>query len=132
MRDYDTHHRKRGNKICHFIGIPSIVISLFGLLHAIPGPVSPAALLWIIGCVFYVTLHLQLGVTMVFTTGAAFLLGTRLSIGMDWFVFIAGWVFQGIGHYVYEKKSPAFADNFIHLLIGPAYLQNLVLKIVKY
>jgi len=35
-----------------------------------------------------------------------------------------GWIFQAIGHTVYEKNSPAFFRNLIHLLIGPIFLLN--------
>jgi uncharacterized membrane protein YGL010W len=41
-----------------------------------------------------------------------------VSIGL----FVLGWVFQFVGHYVYEKKSPAFARNLVHLLVGPLWI----------
>ena len=34
----------------------------------------------------------------------------------------AGWVLQFIGHGVYEKRSPAFVRNLVHLLIGPLWI----------
>jgi uncharacterized membrane protein YGL010W len=37
-------------------------------------------------------------------------------------LFVVGWVFQFIGHYVYEKKSPAFYKNLAHLLVGPLWI----------
>ncbi len=40
-----------------------------------------------------------------------------------------GWIFQGIGHAVYEKRSPAFLRNLVHLLVGPAFLVNEALRI---
>ena len=39
-----------------------------------------------------------------------------------WAAFILGWVFQFIGHAVYEGKSPAFAKNAIHVLVGPMWI----------
>jgi uncharacterized membrane protein YGL010W len=39
-----------------------------------------------------------------------------------WGIFIVGWIFQGIGHAVYEKKQPSFLSNVRHLLIGPFWL----------
>jgi uncharacterized membrane protein YGL010W len=42
--------------------------------------------------------------------------------------FIVGWVFQGIGHAVYEKKSPAFFRNLLHLMIGPVFLWNELIR----
>ena len=43
--------------------------------------------------------------------------------------FVLGWAFQGVGHGVFEKNSPAFLKNLVHLLVGPAYLVNEVLRI---
>ena len=37
-------------------------------------------------------------------------------------LFILGWVLQFVGHYVYEKKSPAFFRNVTHLLVGPLWI----------
>jgi hypothetical protein len=37
-------------------------------------------------------------------------------------LFIVGWIFQFVGHAVYEKKSPAFMKNFEHLFIGPPWV----------
>ena len=45
-------------------------------------------------------------------------------------LFIIGWIFQGIGHAVYEKRQPAFAQNLIHLLIGPLWILNDMLHVV--
>ena len=38
--------------------------------------------------------------------------------------FVVGWVFQGIGHAVYEKNKPAFVKNLVHLMVGPVFLIN--------
>ena len=37
-------------------------------------------------------------------------------------LFVVGWIFQFIGHYVYEKRSPAFFRNLAHLLVGPLWI----------
>jgi uncharacterized membrane protein YGL010W len=37
-------------------------------------------------------------------------------------LFFGGWAVQFIGHAVYEKRSPAFLKNLLHLLVGPAWL----------
>jgi uncharacterized membrane protein YGL010W len=37
-------------------------------------------------------------------------------------LFVFGWILQGIGHSVYEKNSPAFLRNFVHLAIGPLWI----------
>jgi uncharacterized membrane protein YGL010W len=35
---------------------------------------------------------------------------------------VVGWILQYLGHYVYEKKSPAFYRNLVHLLVGPLWI----------
>ena len=37
-------------------------------------------------------------------------------------LFVFGWVLQGVGHWVYEKNSPAFFRNFVHLAIGQLWI----------
>ncbi|MBW3671962.1 MAG: DUF962 domain-containing protein, partial [Acidobacteria bacterium] len=39
-------------------------------------------------------------------------------------LFIAGWVLQFVGHGMYEKSSPAFLRNLLHLLVGPIWIVN--------
>ena len=43
--------------------------------------------------------------------------------------FVIGWVFQAVGHAVYEKNRPAFFKNLQHLLVGPLFLVNELLKV---
>jgi uncharacterized membrane protein YGL010W len=37
-------------------------------------------------------------------------------------LFVIGWILQGVGHYVYEKNSPAFFRNFVHLAVGQLWI----------
>ena len=37
-------------------------------------------------------------------------------------LFALGWILQGVGHWVYEKNSPAFFRNFVHLAVGPLWI----------
>ena len=37
-------------------------------------------------------------------------------------LFVVGWIFQFVGHYVYEKRAPAFYRNLAHLLVGPLWI----------
>lgn len=43
-------------------------------------------------------------------------------------LFFSGWALQFVGHIVFEKKSPSFFKNLIHLLIGPLYILMLLWK----
>ena len=51
----------------------------------------------------------------------------------DWRIgaaaFVVGWIFQAVGHAVYEKNRPAFFRNLLHLLVGPLFLINELLRL---
>jgi uncharacterized membrane protein YGL010W len=36
--------------------------------------------------------------------------------------FVAGWLFQIVGHAVFERRKPAFLDDLSQMLIGPMFL----------
>lgn len=138
FKDYDAYHRTKGNKICHVFGIGLIVITLLGLLDRVEFfhwemsvKASAALVLFLAANIFYLMLNVKVGFAMIVTTAIAYFIGTKMSLTVLWVLFVLGWVFQGIGHYVYEKKSPAFLKNLAHLFIGPAYLLNYYLGIHK-
>ncbi|MHB8653462.1 MAG: Mpo1-like protein [Terriglobia bacterium] len=127
--DYETHHRAGGNKVCHMVGISLIIAGLLGLL-AIPlarvggVPLELSLLLLLITGGAYLWLDVKLGLVMVVFSlllyFGARLLPWPLALGL----FLTGWVFQFVGHGVYEKRSPAFTDNLAHLLVGPMWVLN--------
>jgi uncharacterized membrane protein YGL010W len=84
LADYGSHHRARGNLVCHAFGITLIV---FGIASVLTGP--------------------------------------RVGLAS----FFVGWIFQAVGHTVYEKNRPAFFKNLLHLLVGPLFLMNDLLRI---
>jgi uncharacterized membrane protein YGL010W len=127
LSDYAFYHRTRGNKVCHFIGIPLIIYSLFLMLRSIPlaESITAAEILLLLSFLYYLTLDLRLAFGM-------FLLSVLLDLAAwktaDFRIgiaaFLIGWIFQAIGHAVYEKRSPAFLRNLVHLLVGPIFLLN--------
>jgi uncharacterized membrane protein YGL010W len=48
--------------------------------------------------------------------------GRFLGAGPALALFVFGWILQFIGHYIYEKRSPAFFQNLTHLLVGPLWI----------
>lgn len=125
--DYEEHHRAEGNQWCHVVGIPLILAGLLGLLavelfRVGDWPVEAALLLVLGAGAAYLWLEPRLGSVMAAVTLGIYL-GARL---LDWRValalFLLGWVFQLVGHGVYEKRSPAFLRNLAHLLIGPLWV----------
>jgi len=132
LADYAFYHQTRGNKACHFIGIPLIMYSLFILLRAmvISPPITAAELLILVAVIYYFVLDPKLAIGMLLISTlidfAAFKTpDLRLGIA----IMIIGWIFQSIGHAVYEKRSPAFLRNLVHLLVGPLFLLNEILHV---
>jgi uncharacterized membrane protein YGL010W len=132
LADYALAHRTRGNILCHAVGITLIVFGLLAMLTRIP--VAPhwtaAEVVIALAGVYYLWLDVPLGIAV---TLASVLLDLAARQTGDWRIggaaFVVGWIFQGIGHAVYEKSSPAFLRNLVHLLIGPAFLVNEALRI---
>ena len=126
--DYAAFHGTPGNKACHYIGIPLIVVSLFALLSAVPlftafgFTVTLAEVVLLAATAYYLTLDPVLAVMMFALSAASIFLGRQIPIGWALALFVVGWVFQFIGHYVYEKRAPAFYRNLAHLLVGPLWI----------
>ncbi len=131
LTDYAAYHQTRGNVFCHFVGIPLIMFGIFSMLQrlhfgSVAGiPLTAAEVLIFFVSVYYFTLDVRIAVGMFIATVlidfAAFAIG-------DWKIglaaFVIGWIFQGVGHAAYEKRSPAFTKNLLHLLVGPIFLVN--------
>lgn len=131
--DYAEHHRTDGNKWCHMIGIPLIITGLLGLLggarFAVGSLTADGALLLVAAAgAAYLWLDLRLGAAMIAFSLLVYL-GARL---LPWpaalGTFLAGWIIQFVGHGVYEKRSPAFLSNLAHLLVGPLWVLNHLVK----
>ena len=126
--DYAAFHRTPGNKACHYVGIPLIVLSLLALLARVGlfevggFTVTAAEVLLLAATAYYLTLDLTLALMMLTASVIMAALGRVLPLPVSVALFVLGWVFQFIGHYVYEKKSPAFFRNLAHLLVGPLWI----------
>jgi len=135
--DYAEHHRTPGNKAFHRLGIPMIMFSLLGLLATIgisapsPVPLDLGVALIAAATIFYLVLEWRLAIPMA-VISVLFYLGARmLPLALLWTLFVAGWIFQFIGHSVYEKRNPAFFNNLVHLLVGPLWILNDLIPVVR-
>ena len=137
LTDYASYHRTRGNLACHVAGITLILFGIFsmlGALHLPPfGPIvtlTGAEALIAAALLYYLFLDVPLALALLAECAALDLAARAVH---DWRVglaaFAAGWVFQGIGHAAYEKNSPAFFKNLLHLMTGPVFLLNELLKL---
>jgi uncharacterized membrane protein YGL010W len=126
--DYASFHGTAGNKACHYVGIPLIVVSLFALLSAVPlftlgaYTVTLAEILLLATTAYYARLDPVLAALMLGASVVLIAVGRHIPIGWAVALFVVGWIFQFVGHYVYEKRAPAFYRNLAHLLVGPLWI----------
>lgn len=131
--DYATHHRTAGNKWFHRFGIPFIMLGGLGMLArlALAPFVDAAVLLIVVAAIVYFILDWRLATLMLMVSAAFYFAGKALPFWLNAALFVVGWIFQFIGHSVYEKRQPAFLTNALHLLIGPLWILNDVVHVVK-
>lgn len=130
---YATYHREQRNIYTHFVGIPMIVLAIAILLSRptwlIAGLELSAAWLLCVGlAVFYLRLHLGLGLLMSTLLGACVWAGQHIAqystlVWLSWGVglFVLGWIIQFVGHF-YEGRKPAFLDDIMGLAVGPLFV----------
>lgn len=131
---YEAYHRHPLNKATHFIGIPSIIFSILVPLswirvEAAGWPITASMALVAAVMVYYVLLSVPLAAGMlVFILPALYaahqVAALSYAAGAAIFLvfFIGGWIFQLIGHGVFEHRRPALTDNLFQMIIGPLFL----------
>ncbi len=136
MSVYAAYHRNPVNKVIHFVMVPAIVWTLmvwldnvalfeYGGLPITLGMVIVGALL-----VWYLLLDFAIGLasTAIFTLLMVSAIELNVAVGarngaiIAGVVFVASWVFQFIGHGVWEKRRPALVDNLFQVLVAPSFL----------
>ena len=127
FESYADYHQNKQNKLTHYIGIPLIVFGTFGLFSKVGTSdlLNLGFLFWILTSIYYTKLdQLKYAIPFCIISLGIYFSSLYLSAVVHAIIFIIGWVFQAIGHYKYEKKSPAFLTNFYHLLIGPYWIYH--------
>ena len=132
LADYGDYHRHPRNRIAHEIGIPLIVfhvvamldwVALFGVGQV---TVTSAHLVLLPLGLWYLSLDLRLGMLLVIFSAACLALGTVTPVWAVGVIAVVGWVIQFVGHSVWEKRRPAFADDVVGLLVGPLFVAALL------
>ena len=120
FEDYGSYHRHPTNKLCHYVGIPMIVFTLVGLLWKL----SPAlaAVVALAAVLYDLRLSVRLTVPFAVFVVLSAALAPGLSAAVLWTGFLLGWALQFVGHFLYEKKAPAFFENLRQLLVGPLWI----------
>ena len=135
--DYAAFHQTAGNKFFHRLGIPMIMLSLIGMLTQVPlldvatVKIDLAMIVIAAAAAYYFVIEWRLAIAMIAISVAFYFIGAAIPFWINATLFVLGWIFQFIGHKVYEHKNPAFFRNFVHLLIGPLWILNDVVPVVK-
>ena len=143
LSKYGESHQHPINKFIHWICVPTIMFSLFGMLYAIPFPVERSLFAnWgFVVLVLALLYYLRLSVSMFFgfvLIGGAMIWGVDqiyLAAGQDasqlaltsLIIFVVAWIGQFIGHKI-EGKKPSFLEDVQFLLVGPAWLLHFVYR----
>lgn len=129
--DFAAYHRTRGNRVCHYLGLPAIAAAALGALAQVElmgSGVDLGMVLLVVTLLFDLWLNGRIAVA-VFLLGAALYAATA---ALPWAalggLFAFGWVCQLVGHRVFERNAPAFTDNARHLLVGPRWLANRLVR----
>ena len=120
INDYESFHRDPLNIKIHIICVPLIILSVIGMLNAIPvawGPVRighVVCFLYSSYYIFYARPYLLSCFTMFATLIAADFLLAKLSsqlyLSINVSLFVVSWILQIWGHKK-EGNKPAFIDN---------------------
>lgn len=135
--EFAAWHRHPGNRACHAFGIPAVTLATLGALSRVELPLT----LPVVG-VLDLALVLLAG-TWLFDLAVGWRLAPLVLAGglASWWiarplpawalglVFLAGWTAQLVGHRVFEGNAPAFTTNLVHLIVGPRWLVNRVLRV---
>lgn len=117
--DYASYHTHPSNRFCHAIGIPLIMLAVVRWTQWPDVSLFPAVA---------VVLPLYAAWQPVLALGMAGVLFAMAAVAPHlngWLVFgafVLGWIFQFVGHGVYEGKSPAFTKNLLQILVGPMWV----------
>lgn len=131
MAFYSAYHQERRNVFIHVLGVPMITFSLMVplcWLHLFTignVPITAATVLVGATMLYYLRLDLMFGLIATLVYGSLLLaahqvapLGYAIGIAVFLGFQALGWGTQIYGHYVFEKKKPAFLDNLFQALVS--------------
>ena len=143
LSKYGESHQNGTNKLIHWVCVPSIMFSLFGLLYAIPFITDRglftnwAAVALLLALIYYLRLSVSMFLGFVLIGGLLLWGNDQLyqAVGADagrlavasLIIFAVAWVGQFIGHKI-EGKKPSFLEDVQFLLVGPAWLLHFIYR----
>ncbi|MFK8054259.1 MAG: DUF962 domain-containing protein [Woeseiaceae bacterium] len=139
---YAVSHQNVVNKRLHWICVPAIVVSVVGLMWAIPVPeafakLSPwlnwGSLFLFAAMLYYLKLSVKLALGMLPVVLAIIAIVAWMSslpvslVVSSATVFVVAWIGQFIGHQI-EGQKPSFFEDIQFLMIGPLWMLAAVFR----
>lgn len=123
--DYKKEHSNSNNQFCHYIGVPTIVFSILGMLQYLNianFPLNLSLVAITIFTILYAQAYKRWSIMFLVISLIFYFVASAFSLMTHVMLFVIGWIFQLVGHYIFEKNSPSFYKNFVHLYVGPLWL----------
>ena len=142
FEEYGESHRNPVNKLIHWVCVPVIYLTIFGLLWDAPQPswMSETSYLnWaVLASIPVLVFYWQLSSTLYLGLAAFHMICISLLAAYEiyfstplWMssliLFVIAWAGQFLGHKI-EGKKPSFFKDIQFLLIGPAWLMGFIYK----
>lgn len=124
---YKAYHNTSGNVFIHSIFMPTILFTSMRILNDVEvyGGYKLSQILAAAFGIFYIVLKVPTGVlASVILVGMNKVLndGTvDITAKTAWILFVVSWIFQFIGHGVFEKRKPVLLDNLVQSLVLAPY-----------
>jgi uncharacterized membrane protein YGL010W len=143
LEKYGESHQNATNKLIHWLCVPTIVFTLFGVLYAIPfltersAVTNWATVFYVVCILYYVRLSMPIAMGLAIICGAMVMGVDTVFNAVDrdpvtlakimFGLFAGAWVLQFIGHKI-EGKKPSFLEDVQFLMVGPAWLLHFIYK----
>ena len=132
--DYAAYHRDPVNVRIHEVAVPAIVFHVVAMLDWVGLGVEIGGFAVTLGvavvalaALWYAWMSPRLAALVVPFTVACLWLGRQTPPWAVVAVAVIAWVAQLVGHARFERRAPAFKDNLVQLLVGPAFVAALLI-----
>lgn len=129
FEDYQAYHRNDVNVAIHKFAVPAILFHVVAMLDWVPigGGLTVGVAIVALASIWYVVMAPRYAAIVLPFAVLCLGLGRVTPAWAVVGVALVAWMAQLIGHARFERRAPAFTENFVQLLVGPAYVVALLL-----
>ena len=132
--EYQAYHRDPVNVAIHKVAVPAILFHVVAMLDwvtlrgSIVGlPLTLGLAVCALAAAWYLWMSPRYALIVVPFSFTCVWLGRGMPREAVILIAAAAWTAQLIGHARFERRAPAFSENLVQLLVGPAYVVALLL-----